>query len=526
MTYAFGDGFDLYATGADVALGYWDAIVPTGFGSQISLGLGRFEVNPPGSGLPFSGQSANFNFAGMYIQKSSGVNDGLHHVCLAFRIVTSLGASNLGTYFSLMDGATAQCSVVFRSDGAIVFTSGGPTGSTLATFTGAVPVINIWNGFEFEIFIHPTVGSFKVRKNGNTVDDFSVVSINTRGGTANNYANGLQLGTSANVGNQYVDDFLWRSEASALAFLGDVRCYVRRPWTDVTAQFQRTGAVTINSGAGIGTGPLGDEARYTGIVLPLGGSIGSIIVPSAGSGSGINFKCAIFSDNAGAPGSLLATASNVVSSWTATSGGVTGTGGLRFTFSTPLVVAAGQTIWLGVSASASNATAYFYLNTGLSQAPYYPPNITYVSTADHNASWPPSAPSSLTTTGTMVTFWVTVTPINSGCVNENQQDAFATYVYDNNVNDFDLYTIAPLGVVPPKIFAVTTRGLVTKADVGSRSANMQMVSGAAQVASPTLSLPNNVWVWAWRTDINDPNTGALWTPTGVDALQIGPKVIA
>ena len=73
---------------------------------------------------------------------------------------------------------------MFRSDGAILLTTGSAGGPTLATYTGAFPITNTWYAFEFEVVINNTTGRFRVRKNGNTSDDFdSGAVLNTRPGT-------------------------------------------------------------------------------------------------------------------------------------------------------------------------------------------------------------------------------------------------------------------------------------------------------------------------------------------------------
>jgi hypothetical protein len=178
--------------------------------------------------------------------KNSGVNDAVHHVVAAVRQAAALtGTGMTSGYLTLSDGATAQCSVVFRTDGAIVLTSGTPAGAVLATYTGALTVVSTWYAFEFEIVINNTTGSFKVRKNGNSVDDFSLGSLNTRGGTANNYANRLTIGTGAATSSvSDWDDLFWRSDASSVAWLGDIRCYTRMPASDASVTWSRSTGTT------------------------------------------------------------------------------------------------------------------------------------------------------------------------------------------------------------------------------------------------------------------------------------------
>ena len=230
MAFSFGDSFDLYANGAELANGYWDSFTAP----AVSL------INPG----RFTGQCISGTVTSTLI-KNSGANDAVHHLVCAFRQTTAFSGTSAVVGLQLFDGTTAQCSVVFRSDGAILLTSGGVAGTTLATYTGAVTATNTWYGFEFEVVINNTTGAFRVRKNGNTSNDFdSGATLNTRGGTANNYANRLQVTWNSNSFSQHVDDLFWRSDASSVAWLGDIRCYTRMPASDVSVQFSRTAGAT------------------------------------------------------------------------------------------------------------------------------------------------------------------------------------------------------------------------------------------------------------------------------------------
>jgi hypothetical protein len=92
------------------------------------------------------------------------------------------------------------------------------------------------------VVIHPTAGRFRVRKNGNTSDDFdSGATLNTRPG-ANSYANKLTLGQQTRRRQSHIDDLLWRSDASSVPFVGDVRCYTRMPASDASVVFSRSPA--------------------------------------------------------------------------------------------------------------------------------------------------------------------------------------------------------------------------------------------------------------------------------------------
>lgn len=345
MAYSFGDGLDLYATPADAIAGYWDSGT-----SGFSLVAGRFAGS---QALQNSATSA------IYLTKSSAQNDAVHHIVVAFRQTAALSGTARGLAFNLIDGTTTQCSIVFLSSGTILLTSGGTTGTTLATYSSAVAAANTWYAFEFEVVINNSTGSFTVRRDGATSASFSAASLNTRL-SANNYANKVQIGCSTgSIASQLFDDFFWRSDASSVAWLGDIRCYTRMPASDASVQFTRSSGAT-----------------------------------------------------------------------------------------------------------------------------------------------------------------------NASCVDEAQQDAPATYVYDSTVAHADLYGIATIAAPPVSVVAVTTRAYLLKSDTGTRTAAARLKSGATTVASSTLTLTGTGWQWAWRMDLTDPATGSAWTAAAVDAAQAGQTVIA
>jgi len=129
--YLFGDSFDLYASASDTtALGqYWDTYPLVGY---YNLTAGRYTGSQAITGV-FGGAQATL------LSKASGSNDAVHHVVIAAMQPGALsGTSYYGT-ITLWDGTTAQCTIGFRSDGAIVLVSGISTsGTVLATYTGAI----------------------------------------------------------------------------------------------------------------------------------------------------------------------------------------------------------------------------------------------------------------------------------------------------------------------------------------------------------------------------------------------------
>jgi len=507
MAWSWGDGFDLYAATADALLGYWDSGSTSG-----SMQPGRFAGSQSWSFTLASGTAV--------LVKASGSNDAVHHICVAYKHNSTFSGTSVGAFIQIRDGATAQCSIVFRSDGAILLTSGIHSGTTLATYTGASTIQNTWYQFEFEVVINNTTGSFSVRKNGNSVNDFTLGSLNTRGGTANNYANAIGVG-NASLQNDYFDDFFWRSDASAVAWMGDIRCITRMPASDASVQFSRTPTTVtvINNASSINSGgPVANLMWLMPVTAPMSGPAGAALASFAASVTG-HVNMALYDNSgpvgtgimaSGSAGALLAQGTQLTNP---------GVGLQTFIFTTPTNVVRGTQYWVAMFADVTLASTIF----GPSGATHTSLPATYA-----GGVFPASASGSgllgATTGFTYVGFQMS--PGNYSCVAEPQQDALTSYVYSSTPGQADFYTVAGIASTPSQVFAVTTRALAQKSDAGTRTLAAQLKSGGTTVASPTVVLTTSGWQWAWRTDTTDPATGAAWTPIGVNNAQVGPVVIA
>jgi len=505
--YAFGDSFDLYNAVGDLAT-YWDAT-----SASIAFVTGRFSG---GQAIQANAGVSQFSV----INKNSGQNDAVHHIVCAVQYTSALTGSGINHAFTLSDGATAQCSISFRSDGAILLASGNPTGTVLATYTGAVAAINQWYAFEFEVVINNTTGSFTVRTNGATTNSFQATALNTRGGTTNNYANRFGIGWNAS-GDQYIDDVLWRSDPSAVPWVGDIRAYIQRPTSDVSLQFTPLNAyyplVPYPTPASVAIAA--GMTRFTPFVPPVTGTVSTVTVNLAAALPSSNFKCAIFN------GSSITQPTTLVQSATASSTGASTT--MTFTFSPAVTLTAGAQYFLAVCGDTTSGN--FASNTNVPYntiAPYF--NGSY-------ASFPPPNNSTMSGQSAPVGSVVQLTPA-SGTINYaftaelnvpvGREDGAVTYVYDSTAGQSDLYNMASLGVTPASTVAVTVRGYAQKSDAGSRTGAVQLKSGSTTVQTPNgQTLLNGSWGWLWGTYLTDPNTSAAWTVSAINAAQIGPVVL-
>jgi len=493
--FVFGDSYDCYATLSDAGAGYWDSLT---LGTN-SLVAGRFA----------GGQAVNSASGTGFMTKTSGVNDAVHHVSIAFRQTQALTGTTSGLYLQLQETATGQVCIIFRSDGTILLTSGTTGGTTLATYAGAVTAQNTWFQFEFEVVINNTTGRFRARKNGNTVDDFDSGNVNTRGGTANNYANKLVIGSVLSYTANF-DDLLWRSDASSVPWVGDIRAYTRMPASDAAVQFARSPASYFAQTSASTTGTAAASAnnlRATSVTSPQTGTLVSLSFNFFAGITG-RAKMAVYdaSGGGGLAGNLLASSVELTNP---------GVGVNVFTVSGGLTVTRGTVYWVALWSDVSI--------TGIGPTSG---SITNTFAASYTTSFPASmVGASNTSVGGMGSQGMNITPTNATLINETLQDGATSYVYDATVNDADFYTIAALASTPATVVAVTTRGFIQKSDAGTRGAAVQLKSGATTVTS-TPTLLSSSFGWLWRTDLTDPATGAAWTAAAVNNVTIGPKVTA
>jgi hypothetical protein len=429
--------------------------------------------------------------------KSSGTNDAVHHLVVAFEQTTALSGTANVSWLELFD---------------VALTSGGPTGTVLDTYTGAVAAANTWYAFEFEVVINNSTGSWAIRKNGNTSNDHSLGSLDTQN-SANAYANKLQLGCNSNSFSQWLDDLFWRSDASSVAWMGDIRCYTRMPASDASVQFSRTptGVLTqtVPTSATSSTAMTG-IATYTQIIAGYSGTVTGVNASVTATGTSVNMKCTIYADNGtgGAPGAILASATAPFTPVVV--------GSNTFTFSPGVTVVKGTTYWVGVCADGTGT----YTTAASSAAQYVRSTTSY-------AAFPQASPVTTTPSLSAQIMWTyTATPANWQAVSEAQQDTTTSYVYDSTPGDADFYGVSIIPSTPVTTFAVVTRGYMQKSDAGTRTAAVQLKSGGTTVASPTLVLTTSGFLWAWRMDLTDPATGTAWTAAAVNNAQIGPTTVA
>lgn len=503
MAHLHADGFDFYASVADLTL-RWD--------TQSANAL------VSGSSTAFNtGQAVQFT-ANTNLTKTLPSNEGTVFVTL--RHYQAGGTSGTaGQVLLLQDGAGVQCSIRWNEDGSVEALSGGSTtaggGTSLGKATGAFSTA-AWDSWQIKVVIG-AAGSIEIRKNGGATPVLSVTG-NTRAGTANSYCNKALLGATTGANAHRVDDVFLCSGSGAAPndWPGDLRCLTLAPNAAVQAQFAvASSALPQAHGTNVAASlSLATNTLYFVPVTIANGGTASSIGLQFNTGLTGSANAALYDATGpgGGPGAKLAEATAVTNP-----GG--NNIGVTFALTSPVAVARGQVVWIATMASAGT---FALRQSGLS-------NVGYSQAQAYGAGFPATAAANAITGSTFYA-WVNVTATtNLGAVQDTTQDGDASYVYSSTVGQEDLYgfpTLASQGISPVAIAGVVPFAVARKSDSGARTLSVRAKSGATDAAVVTDSAPSLSYKFEGAFLATDPATGAAWTASGVNALQVGVKVDA
>lgn len=504
MAFLFADSFDFYSAIADfISAGPWQTTGGTSFTASTNT---RFNQ---GRSLGLTTASNNGVAQNAW---PAGASSNTVYLAFAFYMtsITGTASTSNGQFILLRSSATNVVQIQFDpATGNIIIMRGGTNpgaGTVIATYTGAMAAAT-WNHFQIKIVLDATSGSVEIRKNGNTVNDFTATGLNTSGGT--NSVNGVAIfsgtGTTSSLGA--IDDLLiFDNSGSTLnTWVGDIRAYTLYPAADTaqkdftaspTAVTHWTGATTtaqtINAAVGIKF-----AASYTG-------QIGTVRTTLGAATTG-NVRAYLYSDSAGVPGSLLASSNTLVNP---------ASGNVDFVFPSPLNVTKGTNYWVFYTSDAAwNLLTTGGANKWSATTGQITPTTTTNSPGGGSFNGAPTA---------IVTYTFTA---NANAVNESLNDGDASIVTSSTVGALDLYDLDDLPSTPASIMAVQARAITRKSDASARSGQLAIKSGATSALGSAVlqSTSYTALMQQWSTD---PNTGAAWTASAINALQAGVKVAA
>lgn len=234
MAWLVGDGFDFYASAADLTANplTWQSI------SQAVLRTSGARF-PPGNYMNLGNDSvtaANLFTAQFANSQTIFVN----YNCQTTQAHVNGGTSGCNG-FTLRDGTgNIQCGLFLENGGTFVLTSGTINVGGLARSPVLMPLASQWAHVQAKIFIHNTAGSIELRINGSPTASWTASGLNTRNGSANFYANVIHW-TSTSASSDFLDDFYAFNDQGAAPnnFQGDVHAVKQFPTTDVAITWAR-----------------------------------------------------------------------------------------------------------------------------------------------------------------------------------------------------------------------------------------------------------------------------------------------
>jgi hypothetical protein len=421
------------------------------------------------------------------------------------------GAVNFAS-ITLRENTQSQVAITWNgSNQAIEIRSGGSGGTLVATYPTAFSA-GQWNHWQVKLVIHNTAGEVHIRKNGDTADTFVATGINTRGGTTNNFINGISFSKDAGIGNLTSwDDLLMYDNSGAAPndWVGDIRSYALLPTANTAQKDFVSNPSTFNVLTTTGsTGSRVANALYVSaaFVPGLDGPLTKVTLKLLANMTGNLNACLYDNTNLGNAGNVLATG-------TAVNNPVTGL--VDITFPTPATVLPATNYRIGLLADAGFSTD----GAGGDPNWFSKAGVTY-------AGGFPANPSGMSAFTNMFFLQGTVAnPANYSSVNEQTPNSDTSFVYSSTVGATDIYAMADLPTTPLNIVMLQASVIMRKSDTATRFGQMVFKSGGTTDLSPSV-VQGTSYGGLLKMYPLDPNTGALWTTAAVNALQLGMKVSA
>lgn len=109
---------------------------------------------------------------------------------------------------------------------------------------------------------------------------------------------------------------------------------------------------------------------------------------------------------------------------------------------------------------------------------------------------------------------------NFSCVDDPNFNT-ADYVESQTAGHRDTYTFGDITHSPPQIFGLVITAVAQKDDAGARGLKLLSRSGSSEAVAGTVTLNQGSYVRFATAQETDPATGVAWTPSGINASEIG-----
>jgi hypothetical protein len=424
------------------------------------------------------------------------------------------GATATGLSWTFRNGATAAFTLTIAgTTGALEIRTGAAGGTLIAT--GAGVAAGTTHVLSWDVTVGAS-GAYTLRLDGGS-------PLSGTGNTANGQAsaNNLLFATGASI-SWAMDDLCVFDPAHAAynsaVLTSNPVVETQFPSSDAQTQLTNNGNIMVPAGLpanGVyrtttGQSLAANTIYFVKIIPAVNCTLQLIsIIPSVTAGSA-KIKGALYSDNAGAPGSRLSDGIEVI--------GLTANVIANLSLVTPQALVAGTPYWM---AFYSDTTATFYRVD----------STTFGQTkANTYASGAPAGPmSGLTANVATYQIWAFATGAagNFATVFQNPPSGGGAELYGASVGLEDLYGFPALTTNPSTIFGVAVKGFVLKSDSGLRTVSFNAKSGSIDNtgSAPSQGLATTQQWQGSYFDV-DPATGLTWTLSGVNSAKGGVSVAA
>lgn len=487
--YEFMDGFDKYGPAGNqnggVLLddGEWSSISTTSVAEyQFQAGIVTGQLLRFGS---------NGNASNNVLSKTLPAN---YQRCVGGCYMgNNQNSSGAPTSVRFGDANTPQCSITVNMDGTISLRRGTQSGTIIQTYSSKPLSAGQMACIEWDITVHNTTGIAKIWRNGELVINLTGQDL---GSTANNYYNQIEL-TGMTNGFHYYDHFYsWHYLASGGS---ETPCLTMPVIETNVASADDTIASTVG-GVTIGDTGQADSSSVTSgtnrmylrkVTSDVAGSISSIVLFSTTTVAGCKIKGVVYADNAGIPGALLGTGTEVV--------GTVASADLVLPFGSPPTIAAGTSYWIGFIADLQPNFRTFSSTAGVVYSRTY--------------TLGPQDPGGVGTASFEYAMFATVTGVTTkfAALNNDFPSAYSYNVLAA-AGDKDLYGFPDLSVTPETIYSVAVKALALRSDAGARTVEVRTKAGATENAGSAAAItPGTTSTWITSYWPLNPDTGLAWS---------------
>jgi hypothetical protein len=487
MSAIFTEGFDKYGPANSISAAVLAALTA----GEWNAGSGTFAIAAGLNGI--AGQAL-----ALVGTLDKTLPDNYPRLIGGLRFAATLSGTS-GILFA--DGATAQCTVTINpTTGTFSLRTGASGGTAIATSSASVSA-NATHYLEWDIEIDAS-GDYSI-----WLDNALILTGtgNTKGGTANAYANLEQvIGSAMTIDDHYLFD---DSGSLNNAARNDNPMIVTQfPTSDAAVQMT-FGAALIGQDYSVsastnaaGANQLVARSFTAGVACTLDSVA---IMPKASSGTA-KFKAAVYD---GATGTLLSTGPEVV--------GCTSGTALILSLTTPQSLSAASDYWVGYITDTSIVLAQVDVtltgarasNTYGSGAPGTLPTMTL-----GQASWQ---------------IWGNLSgvAVNWYEVANNPPPGDVSFVFDSTVGHEDLYGFPALPFTPSSIGPVAVKGLWRLSQPGVRTVDLRLKSGTTDdPGNNPGQTPAGTYGWLSSYFDADPDTMTGWDLAGVNNATAGGKI--